>query len=55
MSTVKEDSLLYNIALTMIPNIGSGLAQNLIAYCGSAEAVFRAPKSKLLMIYWPPM
>ena len=50
MSTVNEESLLYNIALTMIPNIGSGLAQNLIAYCGSAEAVFKAPKAKLLKV-----
>ena len=34
----------------MVPNIGSMLAQNLIAYCGSAEAVFKTPKSKLLKI-----
>jgi DNA processing protein len=51
MSTTAQDkSLLYNIALTMIPNIGSGLAQNLVAYCGSAEAVFKAPKSRLLKV-----
>ena len=50
MSTATDQSLLYNIALTMIPNIGSGLAQNLVAYCGSAEAVFNATKSKLLKV-----
>ena len=38
---------LYQIALTMLPNIGSVLAKNLIAYCGSAEAVFKTSKLKL--------
>ena len=46
----KENSLLYQIALTMVPNIGSALAQQLIAYCGSAEAVFKTSKSKLLKV-----
>jgi DNA processing protein len=50
MDVIDDNSLLYNIALTMIPNIGSGLAQNLIAYCGSAEAVFKSPKYKLLKV-----
>ena len=50
MSNHQEEPLLYNIALTMIPNIGSALAQNLVAYCGSAEAVFKASKSKLLKV-----
>lgn len=45
-----DDSLLYTIGLTLIPTVGSVLAQNLIAYCGSAEEVFRAPKKKLLTI-----
>jgi DNA processing protein len=45
-----DDTLLYTIALTLVPNIGSVLAQNLIAYCGSAEDVFRASKSKLLSV-----
>ena len=34
----------------MVPNIGSALAQQLIAYCGSAEAVFKTSKSKLLKV-----
>lgn len=50
MSSRNQESLMYNIALTMIPNIGSALAQNLVAYCGSAEAVFKASKSKLLKV-----
>ncbi|MCW3127015.1 MAG: dprA [Bacteroidetes bacterium] len=45
-----DDSLLYTIALTLVPDIGSVLAQNLIAYCGSAEEVFKASKKKLLSI-----
>jgi DNA processing protein len=50
MSSLNQETLMYNIALTMIPNIGSALAQNLVAYCGSAEAVFKATKSKLLKV-----
>ena len=38
---------LYQIALTLLPNVGSVLAKNLMAYCGSAENIFKAPKSKL--------
>jgi len=34
----------------MLPNIGSVLAKNLLAYCGSAEAVFKASKGKLIKI-----
>jgi DNA processing protein len=50
MTDHPNPSLLYHIALTMIPNIGSSVAQNLIAYCGSAEAVFSASKAKLLKV-----
>ena len=42
--------LLYPIALTLIPNVGSARAKLLIAYCGSAEAVFKAPPQELLRI-----
>lgn len=38
---------LYHIAATMLPGIGDILAKNLIAYCGSAEAIFVEKKSKL--------
>jgi DNA processing protein len=49
-TTARDQSLLYTIALTLVPNIGSVLAQNLIAYCGSAEEVFRSSKQKLLKV-----
>ncbi len=42
-----SDSLLYNIAITSIPNIGNVTAKKLIAYCGSAEQVFKGKKSVL--------
>lgn len=42
-----NDSLKYKIALTLIPHIGDILAKKLIAYCGSAEQVFREKRSTL--------
>ncbi|HWB62171.1 MAG TPA: DNA-processing protein DprA [Chitinophagales bacterium] len=50
MANQHAHRLLYQIALTMLPNIGSVLAKNLLAYCGSPEAVFKMPKQKLLKI-----
>lgn len=38
------------MALTLIPGIGPSKAKNLIAYCGSAAAIFREKKSTLLKI-----
>ncbi len=38
---------LYQIALTLLPNVGSVLAKNLMAYCGSAENIFTTSKGKL--------
>ncbi len=38
-----EDSMVYNIALTKIPGIGSKRARSLLSYCGSAQAVFEGP------------
>lgn len=38
---------IYSIALTMLPGVGPVLAKNLVAYCGSAEAVFQEKKQKL--------
>lgn len=40
-------SLLHQIALTQIKDIGPKLAKNLIQYFGDAEVVFSAPKSKI--------
>jgi len=42
--------LLYQIAITLIPGVGDINAKKLIAYCGSAEAVFKEKKTNLLMI-----
>ncbi len=44
------DASLYRIALSMIDKIGSVRAKQLIAYCGSAEAVFKEKKSNLLKV-----
>ncbi|SER87417.1 DNA-processing protein DprA [Pedobacter rhizosphaerae] len=43
-------STLHKIALTFIKNIGPVTAKHLLAYCGSAEAVFLANKKQLLQI-----
>lgn len=37
----------YRIGLTLIDGIGDVLAKNLLAYCGSAEQIFREKKSHL--------
>jgi DNA processing protein len=42
--------LFYRIALTKIPKVGAINSKNLIAYCGSAEAVFKSKKTTLLKI-----
>ena len=47
LSNTKSNEQLYRVAVTMLPNIGSVLAKNLIAYCGSAEAIFKTSKGKL--------
>ena len=44
---MSTDSLIYNIGITLLPGVGDVTAKNLIAYCGSAEAVFREKKSHL--------
>ncbi len=42
-----DQSLLYRIALTLIPGVGGVTARRLISYCGSVEAVFKE-RSKTL-------
>lgn len=44
------DRLHYQIALTLLPQVGAITAKTLVSYCGSAEAVFRAPRKDLLKI-----
>lgn len=39
--------LIYQIGLTLIDGVGDILAKNLIAYCGSAEEVFKTKKAQL--------
>lgn len=39
--------LTYQIALTLLNGVGDVLAKNLIAYCGSADEVFKTKKSQL--------
>ena len=40
----------HQIALTLVPGVGSILIRQLISYCGSATDVFRSPMAKLLKI-----
>jgi DNA processing protein len=42
--------LFYRIALTKVPKVGAVNSKNLIAHCGSAEAVFKANKYSLTKI-----
>ncbi len=44
------DSLLHQIALTLVPQVGAVTAKTLVSYCGSAEAVFQAKRRELLKI-----
>ncbi len=41
---------LHQVALTLVPGVGSILIRQLISYCGSAEDVFRAPLARLVKI-----
>jgi DNA processing protein len=44
------DSLLHQIALSLVPHVGAVTAKTLVQYCGSAEAVFQSRKATLLKI-----
>jgi DNA processing protein len=43
----QEEKLKFEIALTLVPGVGSVLGKILVSYCGSPEAVFREKKSRL--------
>ncbi len=45
-----KNELMYRIGITLIHGIGDVGAKNLMAYCGSAEAVFREKKKHFLKI-----
>lgn len=47
---MKENDLLYTLALQHVPNIGDITAKRLISHCGSAEAVLNEKKENLLKI-----
>ena len=47
-STVTDNQ--YQIALTLVPGVGSILIRQLISYCGSAANVFHAPLARLLKV-----
>ncbi len=47
---MQNSELRYNIAITLIKGIGNSLAKNLIAYLGSAEAVFQEKQQNLAKI-----
>jgi DNA processing protein len=42
-----NNDLLYQIALTLVPNIGDVHAKTLISFYGNAEAIFKAKKKEL--------
>ncbi|MEZ4798990.1 MAG: DNA-processing protein DprA [Flavobacteriales bacterium] len=45
-----DDEAQHTLALTLVPGIGPFKAKNLIAYCGSARAVFQTKAAKLISI-----
>lgn len=44
------EDLIYKIALTLIPGVGSVNGKNLVAYCGGVKAVFTEKKRTLVKI-----
>jgi DNA processing protein len=47
---VAKESLLFEVAIDLMPGIGSMLTRQLVSYCGSAKQVFFTPAGKLLKI-----
>lgn len=48
--TITDLDLTAAVALTLIPGIGPKLTRLLVSYCGSADAVLRAPAHKLRLV-----
>ena len=42
-----DKDLVYKVALTQVPGIGSVLAKNVIGYCGGVKEVFEKSKTFL--------
>ncbi len=47
---MQNQTLLYQIALTLIPGIGNIKAKKIINYCGDVESIFKAKKRELSKI-----
>ena len=47
---MQTQELIYRLALKQVSMVGDVIAKNLIAYCGSAEAIFKAKRSELIKI-----
>ena len=47
---MRKENILYNIAISIIPNVGPLLTKRLIAYAGGIEAVFKEKKNSLLKV-----
>src|SRR6185295_16744619 len=45
-----NSSLQFQVALSVIPNIGDVLAKNLVSYCGGPEKVFKSKKKDLIRV-----
>src|ERR1700741_4882058 len=45
-----NDEIFHQIALTQVPGIGGTIAKQLVAYCGTAEDVFKTKPERLLKI-----
>src|SRR5690554_8026338 len=41
-----NDTLLYNLALSTVPQIGPGIFKNIISYCGPSKNFFNMPRGK---------
>ena len=45
-----QDEKIYKVALSLTSGVGDVITRHLISYCGSAQAVFKSPRGKLLKI-----
>ncbi|MBT2557582.1 DNA-processing protein DprA [Hymenobacter sp. ISL-91] len=50
MSSLLDDTLLHEVALTLFPNVGPQLTRQLMSYAGSARNALHLPSGKLLRI-----
>ncbi len=50
MKQVAGDQLSFQLALTLIPQVGDVVAKNLVSYCGGVDRVFKAKKKELLRV-----